>query len=44
MTLVCLFVKPYLAISGETKALILPFPLTQDSENRLTSVFTNTEF
>lgn len=26
--------KPYLAISGEMKALKLPFPLTQDSENR----------
>ena len=33
MTLVYLFVKLCLAISGETKTSELPFPLTEDSKN-----------
>lgn len=41
----CLFVKPYLAISGETKTLKLPF-LTYPrlKMDRLTSVFPNSKF
>lgn len=38
MTLVCLFGKLFLAISGETKTLKLSFSLTQDSENGQTDL------
>lgn len=38
MTLVCLFVKPCLAISGESKTLEPSFPLTQDTKNGQTEL------